>query len=54
MLSKQKRKSLLNLRGKIQFAPGYDYKTLRSRGLLAENFSKRVLLTLPPAPSSQR
>jgi hypothetical protein len=26
----RKRKSLLDLRGKIQFAPGYDYKSLRS------------------------
>lgn len=26
----KKRKSLLDLRGKIEFAPGYDYKALRS------------------------
>jgi Arc/MetJ family transcription regulator len=27
----KKRKNLLDLRGKIEFAPGYDYKALRSR-----------------------
>lgn len=29
--AKKKRKSLLDLRGKIEFAPGYDHKALRSR-----------------------
>lgn len=28
----RRRKSLLDLRGKITFAPGYDHKELRSRG----------------------
>lgn len=27
----QKRRNLLDLRGKIELAPGYDYKALRSR-----------------------
>lgn len=27
----KKRKSLLDLRGKIEFAPGYDYKALRNQ-----------------------
>ena len=29
LIMTRKRKSLLDLRGKIQFAPGYDYKALR-------------------------
>jgi Arc/MetJ family transcription regulator len=29
-IASKKRKNLLDLRGKIEFAPGYDYKTLRS------------------------
>lgn len=28
----RRRKSLLDLRGRISFAPGYDYKELRGRG----------------------
>jgi hypothetical protein len=28
-IEKPRRKSLLDLEGKIQFAPGYDYKALR-------------------------
>jgi Arc/MetJ family transcription regulator len=28
-IATQKRKNLLDLRGKIEFAPGYDYKALR-------------------------
>jgi hypothetical protein len=28
-IEKPRRKSLLDLQGKIQFAPGYDYKALR-------------------------
>jgi Arc/MetJ family transcription regulator len=27
----RRRKSLLDLRGKIQFAPGYDHRSLRAR-----------------------
>jgi Arc/MetJ family transcription regulator len=30
-IATKKRKSLLDLRGKIEFAPGYDHKALRSR-----------------------
>jgi Arc/MetJ family transcription regulator len=30
-IATKKRKSLLDLRGKIELAPGYDYKALRSR-----------------------
>lgn len=30
LVQNQKRKSLRDLRGKIDFAPGYDYKTLRA------------------------
>jgi len=30
-IATQKRRNLLDLRGKIEFAPGYDYKALRSR-----------------------
>lgn len=29
LIATRKRKSLLDLEGKIQFAPGYDYKSLR-------------------------
>jgi len=29
-IASKKRKSLLDLAGKIQLAPGYDYKTLRN------------------------
>jgi len=29
-IASKKRKNLLDLRGKIEFAPGYDYKALRS------------------------
>jgi Arc/MetJ family transcription regulator len=29
LVATRKRKSLLDLRGKIEFAPGYDYKALR-------------------------
>lgn len=29
LIATRKRKSLLDLEGKIQFAPGYDHKTLR-------------------------
>jgi Arc/MetJ family transcription regulator len=29
LIATRKRKSLLDLEGKIQFAPGYDYKALR-------------------------
>ncbi len=29
LVAERKRKSLLDLRGKIEFAPGYDYKELR-------------------------
>lgn len=29
LITKKRRKSLLDLRGKIEFAPGYDYKQLR-------------------------
>ncbi len=31
VLKAKKRKSLLDLRGKIEFASGYDHKALRSR-----------------------
>ena len=31
LIATKKRKNLLDLRGKIEFAPGYDYKALRSR-----------------------
>lgn len=30
-IATQKRKNLLDLRGRIEFAPGYDYKALRLR-----------------------
>ena len=30
-IATKKRKNLLDLRGKIELAPGYDYKALRSR-----------------------
>jgi Arc/MetJ family transcription regulator len=30
LIASKKRKSLLDLAGKIQFAPGYDYKALRN------------------------
>jgi Arc/MetJ family transcription regulator len=30
-IASKKRKNLLDLRGKIEFAPDYDYKALRSR-----------------------
>jgi Arc/MetJ family transcription regulator len=29
LVAERKRKNLLELRGKIEFAPGYDYKALR-------------------------
>lgn len=29
LIAKNRRKSLLDLEGRIQFAPGYDYKSLR-------------------------
>ncbi|HSK76695.1 MAG TPA: type II toxin-antitoxin system VapB family antitoxin [Thermoanaerobaculia bacterium] len=29
LIATRKRKSLLDLQGKIEFAPGYDYKALR-------------------------
>lgn len=32
LIKVRKRKSLLELRGKVDFDPGYDYKELRSRG----------------------
>ena len=31
-IATKKRKSLLDLQGKIEFAPGYDYKALRPAG----------------------
>jgi Arc/MetJ family transcription regulator len=31
LVENRRRKSLLDLRGKIQFASGYDYKTSRAR-----------------------
>lgn len=31
MATHEKRKSLLDLQGKIELAPGYDYKALRDR-----------------------
>jgi Arc/MetJ family transcription regulator len=31
LIAVRKRKNLLDLRGKIQLAPGYDYKALRTR-----------------------
>jgi len=31
LVAHKKRKSLLDLRGKIEFAPDYDYKALRTR-----------------------
>jgi len=31
LVALKKRKSLLDLRGKIEFTPDYDYKTLRTR-----------------------
>jgi hypothetical protein len=31
LIATRKRKNLLDLRGKIELAPGYDYKALRSR-----------------------
>ena len=31
LVENRRRKSLLDLRGKIRFAPGYDYRTLRAR-----------------------
>jgi len=31
-IATKKRKSLLDLEGKIEFAPGYDYKASRSKG----------------------
>ena len=34
-IATKKRKSLLDLEGKIEFAPGYDYKASRSRGAVA-------------------
>lgn len=30
LIATRKRKSLLDLQGKIEFAPGYDYKALRA------------------------
>ncbi|HEX3553873.1 MAG TPA: type II toxin-antitoxin system VapB family antitoxin [Thermoanaerobaculia bacterium] len=30
LVATKKRKSLLDLKGKIEFAPGYDYKSLRT------------------------
>jgi Arc/MetJ family transcription regulator len=30
LIATKKRKSLLDLEGKIEFAPGYDYKSLRA------------------------
>jgi Arc/MetJ family transcription regulator len=30
LVATRKRKSLLDLKGKIELAPGYDYKTLRT------------------------
>ncbi len=32
LVETRKRKSLLDLKGRIEFAPGYDYKALRAGG----------------------
>jgi len=47
MTKKKQSLSLLDLKGKISFADGYDYKSLRTRMIFESSWGTKRLLGLP-------